>query len=330
MRLGLIGAGAIARHHAKAALACGADVHAICTERGALSPNLPELRAVLPSTASWRVTDNLPSMLTAPDLDALVVCLPWQLTPALLPVLVRSDKPMLIEKPVALKASALEALGAHKPGAYPHVRVGFNRLFYETVTALRGRLVRGDLQYASVRINEHLRHHARTTGVDCIPWLLQYTGVHTISLLPYLFGPMFPPSWVATWPAQGNSEYTCRYAVIETRAGKPVYLTVDADVAMPVGIQCVFANGEHWLLSPLETLRVFDRVEIEPATDTRPSRVFTPRQHARVDVSYSHKPGFLRQMKSFLAKGQGQGPGLYEAWKALQLIESLNEPEDGA
>ena len=331
MRLGFIGIGDIACHHAKAARAAGASIVACCASRGMQSPNLSKFLNVangLPGGVldQLMVTNKITDVLDWPAVDGVVVAPSWQAIPPMLPTLLRSGKPLLVEKPVALRADDLQVAVGHLPMASDsfmavrHLRVGFNRRFYEPVQALRARLARGGLRYARVVISEHLEHHMKTTGAAVLPWLLQFTSIHTFDLVGYLFGELRVE---AGWHDIGNPDFMCFNGLLAGTT--PLMFHVNADAAEPAGIWCHFNDGSVWALSPLETLRVYQGIDIEQATLDRPYRQFTPKEMLRVDVDRSHKPGFMCQMRSFLNGHTDTSAGLVDAWNALRLIEGLGE-----
>ena len=54
-------------------------------------------------------------MLEDPEIDAVIACLPWNVTETWLPDLLASPKPVLLEKPIALSSSVLsQAVCQHK------------------------------------------------------------------------------------------------------------------------------------------------------------------------------------------------------------------------
>lgn len=160
VRLGFLGCGRIALHHADAFQHLGATVVA----GSARAPDSPRWTAFRDKTgAAYRPTAEI---IEARDIDALVVCLPPEETAHVLPTVLASPKAALIEKPI-------------RPAGLPskdHKLVGFNRRYYAGVGRLRSRLTSGGLVAA----------HATFPGD------IHASTIHGLDLLFHLLGPL---SW---------------------------------------------------------------------------------------------------------------------------------------
>jgi len=90
------------------------------------------------------------------------------------------------------------------------------------------------------------------------------------------------------------------------------------------GLRCLFDDGTAWELSPLETLTVYNGLDVQPPTPQRNIRNYTPRVEARYEVDASLKPGCHAQMTAFLSGEYGPGATVEDAMAVLELIASLD------
>jgi len=317
MKLGFIGAGPIARHHAAAALACGAEIAAACTSRRD-SPNRP----IFADIADVRWSINYRSLIDDPRLDALVVAVPWDFIEQILPDLLACDKPMLIEKPLALSSPKMK--DAIRWDYHKNKVVGFNRRFYQCVRTLKAKLRQQSPQYALVTISEHLLHHQETTGAAVLKYLAEFTSIHTLDLVNHLFGPC-DVMHASSWEKMGFVSYNAHLLPANNKGEFPIFLRLNANDPTPIGITCLFPDGTSWVLSPLERLTIYKGMEIQPATEQYKSRRFVPKAMRVIDESMNHKPGFKAQMKAFLSGDTSIAAKPEDNLRALEMLDDLAE-----
>ena len=100
-RLGFIGAGRMAREHARVATAIGAQVDVVLVPNTE-SPNVSEFRKVVPGA---RFVSSEKAFRES-GMEAIVVVAPWHVIPDMMTNLLEDDRPMLIEKPIILGRKA--------------------------------------------------------------------------------------------------------------------------------------------------------------------------------------------------------------------------------
>lgn len=308
-RLGFIGAGRMAQHHARAALACGAEVRHVYCSRGRMSPHAEAFTSIcgdidfLPTTTA---------VIESAETEAVVVAAPWDIIPAMLPELAASPKPMLIEKPIALDVPTLDRLPS--PAYTDNKAVAFNRRFYETIACAREMLQEETPLSAEFVMSEHVRVHTERYGSGVIDHLLAFTSVHTIDLINYLFG---VPRWV---PGSVVRDVRGRAinALLISQADVPIHVSWHLDDPSPVGLMLRW-SGRALHISPLEAARLYDGVQIE---DKGAGRTYQPRCTREIACDMTHKPGIMLQMQAFLQQRDGLA-GIDDARAALQLIEDL-------
>jgi Oxidoreductase family, NAD-binding Rossmann fold len=167
VRLGFLGSGKIALHHAAAFAQAGATI-AAAAARDEMSATVREFRAR--TQARFATPEQL---LADPGIDGVIACLPQEATAQWLSRLLASPKPILIEKPI---------LPAGLDVAQSNKLVGYNRRFYRTVASLKERLSQGGL----------IAVHATFPGD------LYGAAIHGLDLLFFLLGPL-------TWKHAGRN-----------------------------------------------------------------------------------------------------------------------------
>ena len=247
--LGFIGAGKMARHHARAAVSLGAEIVAGTTGRPMSRNMLSFSQVVSPPIYGMTVMPDAETLLKSERVEGVVVCAPWDSMAFEAYRAISSEKPALVEKPIAL--TAYQARGLIGKSKSHRALVGFNRRFYEPVRRLKKRIDQGGLKAANVVISEYIEHHRKTTGSEVIPYLIEFTSVHTIDLMLHLFGPLGP----VYIKASKQGEFTNYNGLLRRNDGTPISLSLNADDPSRVGIWCRFDDGTTWVLSPLERLR---------------------------------------------------------------------------
>ncbi|MBI2500073.1 MAG: Gfo/Idh/MocA family oxidoreductase [Deltaproteobacteria bacterium] len=280
MRLGFIGTGTAAQEHAKVALALGHRIVA-ASARSESSPRWERFHSLAPTA---RFIADVDSLLKAQDVDAIVVSLNWNVTHEWLEALVTSPKPMLIEKPPALDQERLKSALHRHPATVANKRVAYNRRLYEPVQILRARVKEGGLKSVEVTLSDDIEHYRSRYGEEIIPHLTMFAGTHLLDLMIFLFSPLrllksYP------YPEKGEAKpYVSFHALLESGAGVPLWLSLNADDPSPVGIRCRFDDGTTWHLAPLERLKVYRGFQIEPPTKENNIRSYTPKPEKEVAV----------------------------------------------
>jgi predicted dehydrogenase len=316
-RVGIAGIGPAGIQHARAVIASGHEVAAVAVS-DAKSPRVGEFGAIAPDA---RIITGFEALLADDGLDALVIALPWNMTPEILPALLACDKPMLIEKPIGLKAETIAA-ALNAPDAKTDGKlIGFNRRFYGTVERLRARLRDGGLKAAYITISEDLGRQQNAHGSEIIPHLLTFSSAHTLDLALHVLGQL---SVVKLYRSpEKEVPFTSVNGLLQTAAGVPVHLALNASDPSPAGMRFLFDDHTTWSLSPLEMLSIFDRYEIVEISQRSKIRRYMPHVAELVDEPVDLKPGFLAQMQAFLSGDFGPGASPAEALATQKFIEEL-------
>ncbi len=319
MKVGVLGAGKVARHHARVVAALGHRVTAGSTRRDD-SPNWAAFREAAPEA---RFVARPEEMLEDAELDALVVCLPWNVLPTWTPRLLASEKTILIEKPLALDSPSLERALSEAKEHTANKLIGLNRRFYAPVRRLAERIAEGGLAAVQVTISEELDRHLRAHGAEILPHLPVFSSTHSLDLILHLFG---RPSLVRVYrrkEIRHGHAFTSVNGLLETPDGVPITLALNASDPVAAGIRCIFDDHTSWHLSPLETLRIYDRYEIREVEHGTNIRRYLPHCAEEITEPADYKPGFLAQMAAFLAGDFGPGARPQECVSLLQFTEEL-------
>jgi predicted dehydrogenase len=319
LRIGFIGAGAVALEHARAAKSLGHQI-VMATCRSRASPRWQAFSAANPECQFVSSLEIL-----ADDVDVIIACPSWDEIPRRLDAYLSLPRRCLIEKPIALDAAVLSrAIGdlRGRPNL-PAKAVGMNRRFYEPVVALRGRLVEGGLKSVEVTISEDVAGLVRLHGPSILPHVLTYSSCHVLDLALFLFGPLSVQRLRRTRSDHDGQPFMSVNGLLETAAGVPVFLAINDGDPSPVGIRCRFDDKTCWHLSPIERLVVYEGFEVIPADEIHRIRRFVPMQREMLMVSSAFKPGFLAQMAAFAAGGGDVLARPEDSLILLELIEQL-------
>lgn len=297
LRIGILGAGTIAREHARAIHALGHTVPVACST-SADSCHWREFTRVAPEA---RFEPSGDSLLLDTEIDAIVACLPWNVTEAWLPRLLAVSKPVLIEKPIALSAANLKAALQRVDGRRDDKIVGFNRRFYKPVHKVKERLTHGGLKAVEITISEALEGLVGRLGPEIIPHTLAYSSCHILDTALYLIGPLRLARLYGYSENGYPASFRSMTGLLETAGGVPVALSIHADAPVPIGMRFYFDDRTAWHLSPMERLVAYRGYEVEEPTARFPIRRYTPQPFLDSVAEGSVKPGFLEQMRAFTA-----------------------------
>ena len=320
LKIGLLGVGKAALEHTVALKALGHQAVAGC----ATHAGSPRWRSFVAVAGGARFESDGEALLDAPDIDAIVSCLPWNVTEAWLPRLLGTPKPVLIEKPIALSSHAAEA-ALSTPGAKPHNKiVGFNRRFYAPVQRLKERLGQGGLKAVEIHISETLqRLHARH-GPEVITRAVIYSSSHILDTAIYLLGSLTPVRMYGYEEKGTPLPFRSLTGLLETKEGLPVTLSLNADNPVPVGLRLYFDDKTTWHLSPMERLVAYRGYEVIETTPEVRIQRFMPKSFFESVADVSLKPGFLEQMRAFTTgEGKEIAATPAESVELLRFIEAL-------
>jgi len=322
LRVGFLGVGSIAKYHADVLNTIGHIVYAGCATSTS-STRWHEFETLAPQVI-WQPTGQ--ALLNNPNVDAIISCLPWNITETWLPELLATEKPVLIEKPIALSSVALIS-ALPSCSSYPHNKyVGYNRRFYKTVQILKNRVAKGGVKTVEITIPENIYGLSSTYGPEIIDNILTYSSSHTLDIAVHILGKIHPVKIYGT-PGTGYCKrFLSISGILETEHGCPVYLSIMGDNPAPMGIRIYFYDQTTWHLSPLERLVAYEGYEILQPTPDCQIRKYVPKPIFETIEDSRFKPGFLAQMQAFTNGDDREiSATIKESMDLLQLIETIKQ-----
>jgi len=256
--------------------------------------------------------------------DAVVACLPWDVMPQWAARLMKTSKPVLMEKPIGFDADEARAQAEAASATLGNKLVGYNRRFYETVALLRDRVNQGGLKSVRAVIAESVDIWTERHGRDIVAHLTPFCSAHTLDLMLHILEPLRPVAMAPFLEKGEAAPFISFNGLLATDDGVPVTLSLNADDPVNTGLRCLFDDGTAWELSPLETLTVYKGLDVQPPTAQGNIRRYSPQVEARHEVDASFKPGCHAQMTAFLSGEYGPGATIEDAVAVLDLIASLS------
>ena len=320
LRVGFVGVGSVARYHAEVLLAMGHSVDLGCGTSES-SPHWREFKSV---ATGARFENDLAAVLEDSKLDAVVACLPWNVTETWLNEILSTPKPVLLEKPIALSSEILANTISNSEATLHNKLVGFNRRFYRTVKKLKKRVEQGGVKSVEITISETVADLANTYGDEIIEHILVYSSCHILDTAVHILGPLKPVRVYGFPDSVYSRPFHSLTGLLETTQGTPVFLSIMADNPAPVGLRIFFEDQTTWHLSPLERLVAYRGYDIVGPSDGTNIRRFTPKPFLEIDEDSEFKPGFFAQMRAF-ADGEERHISAtpQESLELLRFIETL-------
>jgi len=320
LRVGFLGVGSVARYHAEVLGEMGHVIAAGCG-KSADSPRWSNFRSV---ATEARFQPDGQALLSDPNIDAVVACLPWNLSESWLPDLLASPKQVLLEKPIALCSQAISDAMGQSQGTLQNKYVGFNRRFYRTVQTLKERIEEGGIKNVEITITETVAGLASTFGEEIIDHILAYSSCHTLDTAIHILGALQPIHMYGRQDSGYPRPFRSISGVLETKQGAPVFLTIMADNPAPMGIRVYFDDQTTWHLSPLEHLVAYKGYEIVEPTGDIKIRRYIPKPFLEINEDAEFKPGFVAQMQAFVGdKEQTVAATVQESLALLRFTEKI-------
>ena len=200
--------------------------------------------------------------------------------------------------------------------------IGYNRRHYKTVDILRRRIKKGGLKSVEITISENYQNLVKKYGVKIIKNALHVgSSSHIIDLAIFLFGPLdLNKKWIYK-----KKQFISYSAVLSTRNNIPIFLNINTSDPSLVGFKVRFDDETLWALSPIEQLKVYNGYEIFERTKKVNVRKYSPKVISRYSEDTNFRPGFYKQMKSFINRNYKLSPKPKENLNLLKLINDLNK-----
>ena len=282
-RILIVGSGSIVPHHIRAAQQVGFEVVGIATREDTVRSQ---------SITSEFGIKRFPigaSLISDLQIDALTIATSVESVFEVFSYYSKINIPIMVEKPFLTKAEHISLL---KEINTINVIVGYNRRHYSSITRLRELSRQSKVLGARWLISEQ---PVSFDGSDqSVQTTLMTNSVHMLDLIIFMFGR--PTKTHLDWCKKDSKSLQC-----DLRMNFANYTSLNVTLTYGIPIQScieVNMNGLHILLQPLELVRIFDTMDIQPPSDRSAIRTYKPResnpwQVSELDVKY--KPGFCGQ-----------------------------------
>ena len=316
-RLAFLGAGDIANYHADAARHVGFDLAAVAAREGS------ERAIAFAKKHDFAHVYNDPmELLASRNWDALLVCASAENAFNYAVAAAESQRPTLLEKPVAMKSSDL--MGLLKVDT-SNIVVGYNRRHYSSVAAAKRFVDESENVLVTLEIPEavDVMNQDRSIGFRQVLG----NSVHMLDLLTYIVGPVnlakMQPQWHKSSPSG---------AVLLAESARGDSVVIKAAWNSPSNFSiCLESEGRRFLLSPIEIGKLFEGMEVNEPSKERPIRTYSPKliqEFSATSMPPFLKPGFGEQMlefRRFIETGEKSTAlaEITDAHQAILLAEAL-------
>ena len=297
----------------------GFDVTAICSRPGSTRLHSFAKRHEIPL-----IFDNFDYLLKARrEWDALLIAVSVEDTLDVLNLALKSQAPIMVEKPVALRsADLLPFINRGLP-----VTVAYNRRFYRTAREARREADRGMPLLAQLSIPESVRTPCNETEEPNYLFPFFANSVHGLDLARYVFGDLRIEHVQRITNPSGA--ILGLVAILSAMGGHVVQLT--ANWGAPANYSLTLDRpGHRFDMRPFEAATIYEGMEVREPTEETPIRSYTPTPVGKVDLDdmdREFKPGFVAQAKALAALVRGEDPApaarLEDAHAVLRLAEEL-------
>ena len=192
--------------------------------------------------------------------------------------------PLLVEKPVMFTDNDFKQFG-YNPDE-EHIRVGYNRRFYDVVNEIKVKIKKTDLNSVYVNLPEPIKKYKEAGIKELDEYPLHYSASHVIDLLFYLLGHV-------RIECMDREKYGSFIGILKSREGVSILLNINFNA--PAHTEMTFNfEDEIWTLCPIEELRIFDKLI------KRNDNKYYRNINKEIIENNNFKPGLLEQVKQFL------------------------------
>lgn len=314
-RLAIIGCGNIANFHVPALKAVGLSISHCASSKDSNTINNFALLHKINNV--WN--DPFELIKKSELWDGLVITSSVETTFDLLKMAIKSNKPILIEKPVSINSIKLKKFSKVSP---QNVMVGYNRRYYSTIQIAKNFILNKKFVRASMELPEKV-----SSNLNDPYYYLRVNSTHGVDILNYLFnGVKIEYSTTASF----SNPFFGRNAILRSSKGHLIDLKLNWN--SPANFSLSLDDSKQRLhLSPLEKFILYEGIKIKLPTKNYPIRQYLPKKiddGSVFDSSLSDfKPGFFQQAKEFRNLIEGKSPSigatLTDAYNAMKMIERI-------
>lgn len=314
-RLALVGTSDIAMFHVDAAREAGFSIEHVAARPGSLTvQNFAERHSI---DRAW--SDPIEMINASDQWDALVIASTTESVLLLLRAAISAQKPVLVEKPVAIYSRELDDVVTSST----KVLVAYNRRFYRTVGAAREFLASGSPAVVHCEIPESVR---RNEEGKLVADRVRLNSVHVFDLLNHLL-----PGLTITHMQlidRGRPDNGGLMLGVSARGDIcSISLNWNAPANFSISID---RDGERFELRPIEIATIYRGMQETQPSQEIPIARYTPQVVERILPSpdeVNFKPGFVEQARALRDLVDGVQPSiaarLTDARIALQFAERV-------
>lgn len=287
IKLGVIGAGAIAPYHLDAFQALNVSFFGIAASNGSTRAKKLGQRYDFSNVFySWQELVK-----RSEEFDALLLCTPPTISEMVLKSVLPCKNRILVEKPVTLSLESIDSLLAKDCS---NVSVAFNRRYYESVIEFK-KSVKNQSGHISALIIEDFPR-----DMENIRKSLFENSIHVFDLLNFILGPislsniqnLHTPKGATGNILNDNGEYIGDFKI---------------KFGSPENSEILFSTDDSsFLLKPIENFSRFNSLICLEPTRERPIRAYTPHwsgeEKNSIYVNTDFKPGFFEQAREFVSQ----------------------------
>jgi predicted dehydrogenase len=314
----IVGSGYMANEHAKCLKSLGVNISGVISSKGSKSVD-----NFMSSYYIEQKFTNLEELIINKNTwDAAIICCSEEFTFSYVEKLAKTQKPLLVEKPVTSKLEEFENLILYK-----NIKVGFNRRFYDTISFLKSRLDKERIDLVKVNIPESSISEG-TSKNKYLPELVYSNSIHIFDILFYLFGDISWNSYV-----KSKKENTLRSCSLLGLNKDEINFSLDLPFDYPENFSItIYSNETRYVLKPIEMLKIYEGIDIQEPSDKFPHRIYKPRLQKSIVVESNKKfkTGLFEQDKSFIefCRSQKYDSRLASVMDARSSLKAISKIDD--
>jgi predicted dehydrogenase len=321
LKIAIIGCGNIAEFHVPALRSVGFEIAYVAS-----SLNSSTVGEFANRHSIDNVFKNPIDLIESHEWDALLIASPIETIIEYIHKAVVHNKPILIEKPVALNYNDLNGVVD-----YENVYVAYNRRFYKTTKYVEKFLKDHPKSLIKVTIPESDKSaDGYNTFPNKLPILTYENSVHVVDLVNYLIGKI---EWNSVDHVIKNNKYLAISALGVGEQGFHVVLDICYNSPANFSIDILHAS-ERIEMRPIEIAYHYEGMRVEEPSNEIPIRRYLPLIKETIINSSKAKelkPGFYEQAMDFMKICQGRlsdrSATLRDARDVLEVVHKLSKPK---
>ncbi len=274
LKLSIIGTSKIVEEHIKAAKAAGFELFSIASTRKN-SKNLKKILKKFKFKFSFNNWIDAVSHSNKFKNTSFLIAPRIQDTFKVLDLILKKKKFVFVEKPLTTKINQFNKLMVNNNKVF----LGYNRIFYKNIVYLKKNIK--NIKSVIVKCPELNKKN------------ILNNSVHVISILLYLFGDLKILN-----KKKGKKSI---FIYLTNKKNVPVYLFFNFNASENFSIDIYGNKKKRFFLKPLETLSIFDGMEIKKNASNKNLVEYMPKlKFKKNEMMFDNfKPGFLSQMQAF-------------------------------